>query len=78
MNVYRPPQGDYKEACNTISEAVARADLKDNTEIYLIGDFNIYLTEKSSPTAREILYVTVCMCLLPKYPFPQGIVVDGE
>ena len=38
VNVYRPPQGDYKKCCELLIDAFNRADLKDNTEIYILGD----------------------------------------
>ena len=58
LNVYRPPQGDYKAACKIISESIVKANLKHNAEMYLMGDFNINLLDKSSPQAKELLFVT--------------------
>ena len=29
INIYRPPQGDYKKACKSISNAIREVDLKD-------------------------------------------------
>ena len=58
LNVYRPPQGDYKSTCKTMNESIAKANLKDNVEIFLMGDFNIDLKNKSSPEAKELLFVT--------------------
>ena len=54
INVYRPPQGDYKNACKSIHNAIKEADLKDNAEIFLMGDFNINLFDKKSPMVREL------------------------
>ena len=54
INVYRPPQGDYKEACRQIQNAIGVADLKDNAEIFLMGDFNINFSDKKSPMTREL------------------------
>ena len=54
INVYRPPQGNYKAACKIISDAIRDANLKDNVEIFLIGDFNIDLMNKRSPATREL------------------------
>ena len=54
ITVYRPPQGDYKK-CNTLlNEALERANLKDNTDIFVLGDFNIDLADKNSIKAREL------------------------
>ena len=41
VTVYRPPQGDSKRCTTFINEAIERANLKDNTDIFLLGDFNI-------------------------------------
>ena len=54
INVYRPPQGDYKAACKLIHEAIGKADLKDNVEIFLLGDFNINFRNKTLPSTREL------------------------
>ena len=56
VNVYRPPQGDYKTACKLILESIDKADLKDNTEIYMLGDFNIDFKplNSKSPAFKEL------------------------
>ena len=55
INVYRPPNGDYKKACTNISEAFLQADFEDNTELYLLGDFNIDFDDKKTPAFKESL-----------------------
>ena len=56
--VYRPPQGDHKR-CNTlINEAFERANLKDNTEIYLLGDFNVDFNDKHSAKTKDLDFTT--------------------
>ena len=41
VTIYRPLQGDHRR-CNTfINEAFERANLKDNKDIFLLGDFNV-------------------------------------
>ena len=55
INIYRPPKGDYKRACKLISEAIREADLKDNSEVYVLGDFNINLCAKSEPASKNLL-----------------------
>ena len=42
VNIYRPPQGDYKKACKLIHDAITEADLKDNVELF----FLISITER--------------------------------
>ena len=54
VNIYRPPQGDYKKACKFINEALQEADLKDNVEVFLMGDFNIDWKDKKSPMVKEL------------------------
>ena len=54
VTVYRPPQGSYLRCCELISEAFERADLKDNTDIFLLGDFNINYSDKNTPAYREL------------------------
>ena len=56
INIYRPPQGSYKTACKFISEAFEKADLKDNTDIFILGDFNINFKDSSSPAFKELSF----------------------
>ena len=58
INVYRPPQGDYKKACRLNNDALVSADLKDNVDIFLLGDFNIDLKNKTSAATKELLTTT--------------------
>ena len=58
VNVYRPPQGDYKSACRAIHNAISDANLKDNAEIFLLGDFNINMLDKKSPMMKELEVTT--------------------
>ena len=66
LNIYRPPQGDYKAACNIINQTINKAGLKSNAEIYLLGDFNIDLKNKKAPATKELLFTTALHGLLPK------------
>ena len=56
VNIYRPPQGDYKKCCNSIVEAFTNADLKENSDIFIMGDFNINLNDKLTPESRELMF----------------------
>ena len=56
VNVYRPPQGDYKTCCNNIVEAFNRADFKDNSDIFVMGDFNINLNSPQAPESKELIF----------------------
>ena len=78
INVYRPPQGDYKTCCKLITEAFMTANLKDNTEIYLMGDFNIDFEGRKSPAVRELEFTTKSLNLTQlitsptRYYFREG------
>ena len=65
INVYRPPQGDYKVACKALHDSIREADLKDNAEIFLLGDFNINFRDKKSPQTKEMLSTTSFWGLKP-------------
>ena len=54
VNVYRPPQGDYKNACKLVNEAFEKADTKDNTDIFVLGDFNINFKDTRSLMFKEL------------------------
>ena len=56
VSIYRPPQGDSKK-CNT-NEAFERANLKDNTEVFLLGDFNINLNDRKSNKTKDLDFMT--------------------
>ena len=56
VNVYRPPQGDYKKCCELFLDAYNRAELADNCDIFAMGDFNINVEEKKSPATKELIF----------------------
>ena len=58
VNIYRPPQGSYKDCCTVISDAFLKANLRENAEIYLMGDFNINFDDKKSLPTRELEFTT--------------------
>ena len=58
VNVYRPPQGDYKKCCTLLTEAFMKADLKDNVDIFLMGDFNINARDGGSPSWKELNFTS--------------------
>ena len=65
INIYRPPQGDYKLACKIINEALTKANLKDNVDIFLMGDFNINLNDRKSALTKELEFTTSLWGLKP-------------
>ena len=54
LNVYRPPQGDCKKFCKSIQDNIHVANLKDNTEIYIMGDFNVDYLDKRDKNFTEL------------------------
>ena len=54
VNVYRPPRGSYKKCCELLFDAMNRADVKNNTEFVILGDFNIDYFDKNSPAYKEL------------------------
>ena len=54
VNIYRPPQGDYKEGCKLISEAFGIANLKQNTDIFVLGDSNINMLDRKTASTKEL------------------------
>ena len=63
VTIYRPPQGNYTKCCDIISEAFERANLKDNTDIFLLGDFNIDFRDRNTPSYKELDFITKSLSL---------------
>ena len=53
-------------SCNYINDALAKANLKSNAEVVLLGDINIDLKDKLSPATKELLFTTGSNGLVPK------------
>ena len=52
--VYRPPQGDNKKCNEMLNEPFERANLKNNTDIFLLGDFNTDLNDRKASKAKDL------------------------
>ena len=65
IKIYRPPQGDHKAATKLISKALQDAHLKDNVEIFLMGDFNINWKDNKAVAKRELEFLTGSYGLFP-------------
>ena len=79
VNIYRPPQGNYKDCCTAISDAFLRANLRDNAEIYLVGDFNINFEDSKSLQYKELDFTTKALNLRQVIDSPTRITFrDGE
>ena len=73
VNIYRPPQGDYKACCKVISEAFLKANLRVNAEVYLLGDFNINFDDRKSLSYKELDFTTRSLNLKQYVPSPTRI-----
>ena len=58
VSVYRPPQGNIDKCCEIICSAFDKANLKDNTDIFVLGDFNVNFLDKTTPAFRELDFTT--------------------
>ena len=58
VNIYRPLQGDYEIACKKIHETIKAAELKDNAEVFLVGEFNIDFNMRTAPDMKEFINTT--------------------
>ena len=63
VTVYRPPQGNCKKGCEFLNLAFERANLKDNTDVFLMGDFNINFGDRNTPEYKELSFTTQALGL---------------
>ena len=56
VNIYRPPQGDYKKCCKLILDAFEKASMKGNTDIFVMGDFNINADDVRAANTSELFF----------------------
>ena len=54
INVYRPPSGIYKNFCDGIYDSVTNSSIKDNSDIFIMGDMNIDMLDLNSPLKKEL------------------------
>ena len=73
VNVYRPPQGNIKAACKMISESFEKADMKNNSDIFVLGDFNINFKDNTSPGFRELNFTMQSLGLFQQIREPTRI-----
>ena len=66
VNIYRPPQGDYKKGCKLITEGFEKAVLRDNREIFIMKDFNMDLSKTTTPSYKELDF-TMRLLGLPQF-----------
>ena len=66
VSIYRPPQGDYTKCIRYIEEAFDQANLKDNTDIFLLGDFNIDFSDKRDMKKKELDFMARSLGLTQK------------
>ena len=54
LNLYRPPQGSVVNFIKLLNDTIAKLKIKSNTEIYLMGDFNIDMLDKKSKNVKDL------------------------
>ena len=54
VNVCRPPQGDVKNCCSILNRAFEVTQFKDNTEFYVLGDFNVNFMDSKSAAYKKL------------------------
>ena len=63
INTYRPPSGDYKLFNKNIFDSFSNSIIKDNTDIFIMGDMNIDMLDKSSLAKKELEITMNKLCL---------------
>ena len=54
INIYRPPQGSISKFIETLSDTLTKMKRTANSEIYILGDFNIDMLDKKSKNAKDL------------------------
>ena len=70
INIYRPPQGNCEKGCELILDSFTRANYKDNTEFFLLGDFNVDYADSKSKNFKELNFTTKSLGLKQLVNFP--------
>ena len=52
--IYRPPDGDIEDFCETLTNDTNDISLVGNRDIFILGDFNINYDQKGSPNMRSL------------------------
>ena len=55
INVYIPPSGIYKDFCKNIYDSITNSAIKDNTDIFIMGDMNIDILDSNSIPKKELI-----------------------
>ena len=63
VNTYRPPSGDYKNFCNIIRDSIVNSNIKNNTDIFIMGDMNIDILDTKSIAKKELDLTMKKLCL---------------
>ena len=83
INIYRPPQGNCEKACELLIDSFTRADYKDNTEFFVLGDFNVDYSDPKSKNYKELDFTSKSLGLkqLVKFPtrtsFRNGVIKES-
>ena len=65
INLYRPPQGSIPVFLDKLSESITKLNLSPNSELYVLGDFNIDMLDKTSQNSKDLLLSMKLFGLLP-------------
>ena len=58
-------------------DVFAKADLKDNTDVFLLGDLNIDMDSKDAASTRELAFTTAALGLKQQIEGPTRYVFKG-
>ena len=72
INVYRPPQGNIAKSSQLILDSFERADIPDNAETYIMGDFNINYGDSKTRAFKELNFTMSSLGLRQLVKEPTG------
>ena len=57
LNVYRPPQGNFKNFCTSLTDSISQiySICNSNAEIYFMGDFNVNFYDKKNQNTKDLI-----------------------
>ena len=57
INLYRPPNGNTKDFLDTFQSQLQRLQDYPNTDVFILGDFNIDLKNTTDPNGKRLLNI---------------------
>ena len=55
INIYRPPQGSFAKFVDYLSDTISNIKRNANSELYILGDFNVDMLDKTSQNSKDLL-----------------------